>query len=170
MKFLNFIILGSLATFTSADGGYASHCKNMTLVNENNQAGLRAYCEGSSGGSQCSILPLNLCYSSDAGIVKPQDRGDLSKRCPPKRAKLNSTILSSGCHKWGSRKTHLMWTDVDTNELIISENGILKCFGNRALTPPDCEQRPAGSGTEGNDVPIVLVAFLCILLPAIMLW
>ncbi|KAI0892357.1 hypothetical protein F4806DRAFT_500041 [Annulohypoxylon nitens] len=166
MKFLNLALLCFCAYLVSADGGYAGHCKNITLVKLADELGLRAYCEASSGASQCNILSLDRCYGSDMGLIKSMDNGSMSKRCPLDRPHLNGTVLNTECHKFGSRKSAYVNTSIDTNQLIISDNGILGCFENRATTPHDCAQRTMSSSTDISRIPIVSAMCLCIVLIA----
>ncbi|KAI1453773.1 hypothetical protein F4805DRAFT_442446 [Annulohypoxylon moriforme] len=163
MKFLNSVFLIAFARLASAGGGYANNCKNMTLVSEDNGAGLRAYCSRGSYTPQCSILSLDQCYGSKDGVVVAQDKGAFSNWCPPRDCELNGTVLKSGCHVHMPRKGPLTWSDVDTNDLIVSDNGILRCFDHWGSTLPGCEERPVGSGTEGKYAPIALIGCLYIL-------
>ncbi|KAI2464905.1 hypothetical protein F4781DRAFT_435921 [Annulohypoxylon bovei var. microspora] len=170
MKVHNLILLDVFAPPAPAGGGYADDCKNMTLVNVESQVGLRAYCASSSGGPQCSILPLDLCYGTNEAKVIPQNMGNFSKRCYPTHSELNGTILRSGCHRSSYRKGPLTWTELDTNELIFADGGMLKCFNNRATTPQDCGQRPVGSGNKSKHLHIALIVFVSVLGSALVSW
>ncbi|KAI1082892.1 hypothetical protein F5B20DRAFT_530771 [Whalleya microplaca] len=139
MKVLRLLMLGAFVASTNADGGYNSNCKNIAVTVRNGHLALRADCKTNSGSTQCSLLDLNDCYGTDNGYVKPKDGGHFNDLCLPEKSRLDGSKLWNYCRKKkpgqnpGTRRT---W--IDTNELITSDNGTLKCFEHRATTPTDC--------------------------------
>ncbi|KAI1643662.1 uncharacterized protein F4817DRAFT_319545 [Daldinia loculata] len=157
MKASCFILAGVFACHAIADGGYAKNCRNMTLVDlDDPHVGLKASCKVGNK-DQCSILDLWQCYGTDNGILKPQDKGNLP-RC--RSCKLDGTVLECECRT--DRKGRHHTSSVDTNDLIVNDNGVLKCFGNRATTPDNCAQKQSsGCGSNRSLVTLGYALSFC---------
>ncbi|KAI8961487.1 hypothetical protein F5Y11DRAFT_366714 [Daldinia sp. FL1419] len=161
MKAISVITACAFACHAVATGGYAKDCQNLTLVDmDNSHVGLRASCKVANK-VQCSVLDLWQCYGLDDGVLKPQDKGDLL-RCRSCLL-MNNTILECQCraHRGGSHHP----TSIDTNDLIINDGGVLKCFDNRATTPSDCAQKPKSMASSGimSSFPLSYSLLLCII-------
>ncbi|KAI0849401.1 hypothetical protein F5Y00DRAFT_269385 [Daldinia vernicosa] len=158
MKASCLILAGTFTCHAVADGGYAKNCQNMMLVDlDNSHVGLKASCKAGNK-DQCSILNLWQCYGTDNnGALKPQERG-AAPRC--RSCKLNGTVLQCDCRDRSQGRYHI--SSVDTNNLIVNDNGVLKCFGNKAITPDDCaSKRSSGYGSNLSLVTLGYALSFC---------
>ncbi|KAI1097429.1 hypothetical protein F4804DRAFT_339203 [Jackrogersella minutella] len=161
MRFSNLTLLGLFVPFAHAqeDPRYSHHCNNVSLINMDDRFGLRAYCPTSPGKDrQCSILDLDQCYGEVGDLIKPQDMGHLSQRCF--FCQIMETTLECRC---GNK----IRKQVNLDDLIVVDHSSLKCFNNRATTPPDCEQIALAS--KDNRDPVVQYVSI-ILSWVIILW
>ncbi|OTB17637.1 hypothetical protein K445DRAFT_9498 [Daldinia sp. EC12] len=163
MKAPYLILTGALAWYAAADGGYAKDCQSMAVIQSQDNFSLRATCKAGNK-SQCSILDLGKCYGTDAGILKPRDNGNLP-RC--RSCVLNGTSLECDCRSSSKGPHHK--SSVDTNDLIVNDNGILKCFDNRADAPNDCAQKPLKSGC-GNGLSLDALGYALSFYAFVLMW
>ncbi|OTA80564.1 hypothetical protein M434DRAFT_37901 [Hypoxylon sp. CO27-5] len=169
MKLLSVIISCAFALCARADGGYVGKCRNRTIVEIDGHVGLRAYCETNSASARCSILDLDQCYMCSNGHISPSNMGHFSQQCAPAGCHLDGTTLECSCGRGSSSSGRQAPNSLETNDLIASDQGLLTCFDNKAVTPPDCAQRPILSRSGRIHVPFAYayaVFFICIY----MLW
>ncbi|KAI1469156.1 uncharacterized protein F4812DRAFT_470251 [Daldinia caldariorum] len=141
MKVPHFVLAGAFASYAIADGGYAKDCQDMTIVQSDEIFSLKASCKVGNK-SQCSVLDLWNCYETDDGILKPKDKGN-QPRC--KSCDLSGTMLECDCPS--SHRGHYVKSSIDTNDLIVNDQGVLKCFNKSA---DNCAQKPSKSGCGNN--------------------
>ncbi|KAI0008513.1 hypothetical protein F4779DRAFT_435303 [Xylariaceae sp. FL0662B] len=157
MNTLRLVLLCTFIMKITADGGYLEDCQNMTVTETNGHLGLKADCKTSAGSTQCSLLDLNDCYGADAGRIVPEDGGHFNDACFPQDCQLDGSTLMCRCYKHpqdvggGHRASR-----IDTNELITSDNGIIKCFDHRATTPSNCTQIVQKSDASRARAPFLL--------------
>ncbi|KAI5925639.1 hypothetical protein F4810DRAFT_659505 [Camillea tinctor] len=126
---------GLLVSTCNAAGDYYNSCFQTNILGSSDVfLLLESNCHTPPMGPPwiCTHLNLNNCYGNQNGNLIEQDKGMLGKSCD--NCQMDGSVLSCDCNSDDGKRR----SSIDTNNLVVNQDGWLKCFsyvGDKC--PPD---------------------------------